>query len=270
MDSKINFNDHAYMVAQKADEATSRLARIMPNTGCAKSKRRKLLASVTQSILMYGAPVWARHIRRKGWEILNKTNRRMRLKVITAYRTVAKEAVEVLVGMPPTELQAEYRRSMSIVEERKNAEEKMILKWQARWEGGERGRWTRKLIKDVGKWHRRKHGTVDFHLTQALTGHGCFPEYLKRFVNADSEECWFCGHEVDDAFHTLFECDAWAEQRKTCSLTLGKEISPDNLVRMMLDSADKWNAITKYVNEVLKAKEEEERRIEREIDIVII
>lgn len=81
------------------------------------------------------------------------------------------------------------------------------------------------MITDVGSWHRRKHGAVNFHLTQALTGHGCFPEYLKRFRKKDSEECWFCEHAVDDVYHTLFTCDAWAERRRTCSSTVGEEIT---------------------------------------------
>lgn len=57
---------------------------------------------------MYGAPVWVKHMSRKGWEILDKTNRRMGLRVIVAYRIVAKEAVEVLAGMQTPELLAEY------------------------------------------------------------------------------------------------------------------------------------------------------------------
>ncbi|XP_025191832.1 uncharacterized protein LOC112592069 [Melanaphis sacchari] len=101
---------------------------------------------------------------------------------------------------------------------------------------------------------------VDFHLTQALTGHGCFPDYLLRFGKADSEVCWFCGHARDDATHTLFECDAWAERRRTCCIMIGEEITADNLVQIMLDSEERWNVIHRFVKEVLKAKEEEERR----------
>lgn len=169
--------------------------------------------------------------------------------------------------MPPPGILAEYRRNMNVAEGKQEAEERIIREWQTRWEGGEGGRWTRKLIKDIGSWHRRKHGSVDFHLTQALTGHGCFPKYLKIFGKADSEKCWFCRHIKDDAAHTLFVCDAWAERRRICSLTVGEEISPDNLARIMLDSADKWETVNKYANEVMKAKEEEERRRERETNV---
>lgn len=48
MNSKLVFDDHEYIVTQKADEVTSRLTRIMSNTGGASSHKRKLLASVTK------------------------------------------------------------------------------------------------------------------------------------------------------------------------------------------------------------------------------
>lgn len=264
LDSKLKFDEHARVAANKADEATNRLTRIMPNTGGAKSHRRKLLASVTQSIMLYGAPVWAKHMGRKGWNILDKSNRKMGLRVVAAYRTVSKEAVEVIACMPPPELIAEYRRSIHVAEERQGAEEKMIQAWQARWDRGEKGRWTYKLITDIRSWYKRRHGNIDFHLTQALTGHGCFQAYLKRFGKTNSEACVFCAHPADDVLHTLFECDAWEERRRTCCIMIEADISPENLVKFMLSSPEKWDTISKFINEVLKKKEEEERRRQRE------
>jgi len=72
---------------------------------------------------------------------------------------------------------------------------------------------------------------------------------------------------VDDAAHTLFECDAWEGRRRICSLTVGYEISLENLIKIMLESEEKWETITKYISEVMKLKEVEERRREREINI---
>lgn len=43
---------------------------------------------------------------------------------------------------------------------------------------------------------------------------------------------------------------------------------PGNLVRLMLNSEVKWNAIGKDTHEILKTKEEEERRREQEIYII--
>lgn len=264
LDRKLRFVEHARMVADKADEATRKLARILPNTGGAKFYKRKLLATVTQSILMYGAPAWAKEMGKEGWSILDRSNRKIGLRVITAYRTVSKEAVEVISGMPPSELIAQYRRSMQLAEERQDAEEKLLRSWQSRWETSEKGRWTHKLIPDIKKWYKRKHGMVDFHITQVLTGHGCFAAYLKRFGKTDSEECWFCRHSTDDASHTLFECDAWAERRRRCCMLVREEIHPENLVTIMLSEKENWEAVSRYINSVMSAKEEEERKRERE------
>ena len=60
----------------------------------------------------------------------------------------------------------------------------------------------------------KKHGEIGFYLTQAMTSHGCFNEYLKRFNIKDEEACDYCGSPVDDAEHTLFACDKWSVARE--------------------------------------------------------
>lgn len=104
---------------------------------------------------------------------------------------------------------------------------------------------------------------MDFHLTQGLTGHECFAAYIKRFGKSNSAACWFCGHHTDDVEHTLFECDAWAAKRRICNLTVEEELDGKNLVDTMLSGRRNWDAVRQYVNEVMKAKEDEERRRER-------
>lgn len=53
---------------------------------------------------------------------------------------------------------------------------------------------------------------MSFHLTQLMTGHGCFGKFLHRMEKRPDPSCDFCGKE-DDAFHTLRECPAWDSQR---------------------------------------------------------
>lgn len=74
----------------------------MPNIrGAARATRRKLLASVPQSIMLYGAPVWAEHMGQK-WIMLDRSNRKIGLRVLAAYRMIPKSATEVLSGMMAT------------------------------------------------------------------------------------------------------------------------------------------------------------------------
>lgn len=263
LDRELKFEEHARMVASRADDVTRRLTQIMPNTGGAKATRRKLLATVPQSIMLYGAPVWANHMGRKGWIMLDRSNRKIGLRVLAAYRTVSKPAVEVLSGMPPPDLMAEYRRGTRIAEEKEGAEDRMMQEWQSRWDQADTGKWTHRLIPDIRTWSRRRHGMMDYHLTQAFTGHGCFSSYLHRFGKLESSTCVFCGNRNDDAEHTLFECAAFHAQRRNLEMTTGSQLAPGNMVNNILNSKANWEATSTYITTILKHKEEEERERQR-------
>lgn len=48
----------------------------------------------------------------------------------------------------------------------------------------------------------RKHGSMSYHLSQIMTGHGCFGWFLLRIGRCATSSCDFCGEE-DNAMHTL-------------------------------------------------------------------
>jgi len=219
--------------------------------------------------MLYGASVWARHMGRKGWTTLDKSNRKIGLRVIAAYRTASKSAVEVLAGLPPTELMAEYRRSTAKAEDKEAAKSRMMQEWQSRWDRADTGRWTYKLIPYLKRWHERKHGLMDYHLTQAFTGHGCFSSYLHRFGKLASPACLFCEDPNYDVKHTVFECDAFYMQRRSIEMTIGKELTPENIVEFMLTSEANWEVVRTHVTKILKRKEEEERERQKQIVVVV-
>ena len=64
---------------------------------------------------------------------------------------------------------------------RKDGRRRLVEKWQMRWHGDQTGRWTYRLILELATWLNRKHGKFGFYLAQALSGHGCFNAYLRRF-----------------------------------------------------------------------------------------
>ena len=86
----------------------------------------------------------------------------------------------------------------------KDGRSRLVGKWQTRWHGDQSGRWTHCLIPELTTWLDRKHGQVGFYLAQALSGHGCFNAYLKRFKKRDDESYRYCGSLVKNAEHTLF------------------------------------------------------------------
>jgi hypothetical protein len=228
----------------------------MPNISAAKARKRRLLSNVVHSILLYGAPVWAQDMSKSGWTALLKIQRRICLRVASAYCTVSGEALGVLSGIPPLDIMATERRN--IHDHRGNQQtEEALHTWQTRWNNSPKGRWTYSLIRDLNTQTKRKHGTTNFHLTQVLSGHGCFAEYLHSFGKLNSPECWYCGHPSDDAMHSIFICDAWHQIRNQTEVTLGIKLNPDNMVTCMLSSTRSWNIIDNMVYTIMTKKEKE-------------
>ena len=50
------------------------------------------------------------------------------------------------------------------------AREESLNEWQKRWVASPNARWTHMLIPDIRIWLQRKHGDIDFYISQLLTG----------------------------------------------------------------------------------------------------
>ncbi|XP_030746630.1 uncharacterized protein LOC115875348 [Sitophilus oryzae] len=55
---------------------------------------------------------------------------------------------------------------------------------------------------DLEVWISQCNGDVDYYVTQALSGHGCFNKYLHKYPRSETAVCLYCSEE-DDAKHTL-------------------------------------------------------------------
>jgi hypothetical protein len=182
------------------------------------------------------------------------------------YRTTSIDVLLLISDIPPIDLLALERTEVE--EARRNgkhlgiakAEARTTLenKWQDRWSNTEKEEWTRKLIPDLRPWLRRKHGEITYHLTQDLTGHGCFPAYLNRFGLLQSAECCFCGHHTDYSHHTLFKCDTWHQKRRILHSEIG-DITSDNMESNMMVSKSKWKMVEDFVTEITKKKDDERK-----------
>ena len=139
--------------------------------------------ATTNSILLYGAEIWADAMKvNKYKKRMVAVQRRGALRVACAYRTVSEEAVAVIAGTIPIDLLARERKQI-------------YDSWHERWRTATKGRWTYLLIHDITKWLGREYGEVNFYLTQFLTGHGYFRYYLFKLGNVSTPECKYCGHE---------------------------------------------------------------------------
>ncbi|KAJ8911231.1 hypothetical protein NQ315_014943 [Exocentrus adspersus] len=197
------------------------------------SRKREMLYNVVQSILVYGAPIW-----HGGTE--QQRNRKMLIRVASAYRTVSTRALQVITGIIPIELIIEerqilYHREDGSTEAAKREErENTIQKWQDIWNQTEDvAQWTKQLIPQVDDWLKCRHRKTDYYLSQILTGHGSFTAYTNRIGKTDSDACRYCSG-IDTTAHTLFECPRWQIERNRVNAVIGSDLSTENIVRFML------------------------------------
>lgn len=262
LDSRLNFNAQLRHAAMKAAKITASLGRLMANIGGPLHSKRRLMMSATQSVLLYGCEIWADSIRNEcRRRILSTAQRTAALRVSSAYRTVSEVAILVISRVIPIDLLARERKM--IWDLQKNGREinhecirmQTLQEWQGRWSRERYGRWTAILIPDVISWYRIEHGETNYYLTQLLSGHGYFQEYLHRMGKTESPRCIYGDGRIDDAQHTFFECPRWREERHVLERDLNVEaVTTENFQGIMMSSASNWTCMATFARRLLLTK----------------
>nr|CAI5852388.1 unnamed protein product [Callosobruchus analis] len=266
LDERLTYGEHIKATISKAERCVTALSRIMPNVGGPGSHKRQLLYTVVQSTLLYGAPVWKKAMDTKLHSSkMLRIQRKMLLRVTSAYRTTSAEALQVISGTIPIDLLAEERwRLFNSIDSntplvRKAAREETISNWQRRWENNTtNAQWTKRLIPSISRWLKCKHRVLDYHLTQLLTGHGCFELYAKRFGKASDDTCLYC-LQADSPEHTLLHCVRWRGVREEVIETLGIPFTLDNLTDIMTQHPRHWTLIRNMAKTIMSRKETDKR-----------
>ncbi|XP_058811202.1 uncharacterized protein LOC131676090 [Topomyia yanbarensis] len=102
IDDRLNFNTQVDYACEKAAKAIYVLGRIIPNNAGPSSSKRRPLASVSSSIVMYGGPVWVAALKTQRNRVkLSNTFRFVAKWSASTYRTISPEEVCVIAGMIP-------------------------------------------------------------------------------------------------------------------------------------------------------------------------
>ena len=258
IDTRLTFKEHLYSMSKKAAKVVAAVSRLMPNSKGPRQSKRRLLATVASSVILYGAPVWAKAMETKTYgKSIRSVYRLSALRVVSAFRTVSTDAVCVVANMPPLDLVARERQQKYLKLE-VGEEQGLVACWQTRWDLSQKGRWTYRLIPNIRTWITRGHGEVDYYLTQLLTGHGCYRARLFQFNYEDDPHCTNCWEHLEDVEHVFFHCPRFDMEREELRETIG-DVVPETIVGYMLQSTENWKAVVRYATAVLK----ELRRIER-------
>ena len=210
-------------------------------------------------------------------QLLRRVQRRMALRVIRAYRTVSTETAITLAGMIPfdhlaraySEAYWESRDSSTSTQDplanQESPKERAIRRARTRWkqELTSRAAEKRAIGAILPKWEEAGPGALTYKITQILTGHGCFGEYLRRTGAEKTASCHHCDAELDTAQHTLAECRAFEEQRRRLIGVIGRSLTPAVIVDAILTDDTRKEAVTTFCEEVISLKEAAER--DREI-----
>ncbi|CAH2104597.1 unnamed protein product [Euphydryas editha] len=106
------------------------------------------------------------------------------------------------------------------------------------------------------RWMSRKRKP----LTQVLTGHGCFGDYLCRMAQREPKtECHDCGAAMDSAEHTLVVCPRRAALRQSLTSVLGRNLSLPSIIIAMLGDDESCKAMVSFCETVMSQKEADER-----------
>ncbi|CAB0041375.1 unnamed protein product [Trichogramma brassicae] len=162
------------------------------------------------SPIRYGAPIWSTATKKRAYiRQAEAAHRRACLRVIGDRPHVSYEATYVLAGIPPLALLADERTRL-YGRRRKDAKDEERLatlsKWQEAWDQSTKARWTHRLIPNIRVWIERRHGELNDHLTQLLTGHGFFKHHSRRYDHNHSAQCPVCPSSIENAEHVFYHC----------------------------------------------------------------
>lgn len=109
------------------------------------------------------------------------------------------------------------------------------------------------------EWCGRSYGAVTYHMSQIVTGHGCFNAFLHHIKKVDSPACAHCDGKYDDAQHTLEYCPEWRDWRTSLITALDPDLSLPTIIGQVVVDKLKWRAFSTFCGEVLTRKEAAEQ-----------
>ncbi|XP_041781978.1 uncharacterized protein LOC121598770 [Anopheles merus] len=147
---------------------------------------------------------------------------------------------------------------------RQEEKETSLQLWQQQWDDVAANnnsrylRWAHRQVPDVRLWTGRKHGEVDFYLSQVLkilSGHAFVHEFLHVFGFAPSPDCPRCAGSVETVAHVMFECPRFADVRAEYL----QGVDEHNLGSRLLESAEWWDRIQQAARRIFSVLQEDWR-----------
>ncbi|KAL4101171.1 hypothetical protein QTP88_021192 [Uroleucon formosanum] len=260
LDSRRNFWAHVCGVAGKSDTLYSRLrAASSADWGLRQSTSAVIYRAVFLPRITYAAEIWSKGVlTARARKLLGSKQRRALLSLTGAYRTTSTDALQVVAGQLPLDLEIRWhvvrinRKAGLISEEQMTSQWDRILDvWQDRWDSSDKGRWTYSLLPDI----RRRLDLpleVDHYVCQFLTGHGDFNAKLESFALRGSGMCR-CETEDETVDHVLYRCPLLSDERARVIRLIGEDVWPCP-TKVFLDIRSNYCALRRFARVAIEAK----------------
>ena len=134
--------------------------------------------------------------------------------------------------MPPTILLAQPRKRM-----RKKVSTQMAGNM-------DKGKWSHRPIQDVKKWISRKHGEVNYYLTQFLSGHGGYRRYLHRFRLDNSPKYQSCTYKEETVEHIVCDYSRFAVHWRIIEEVIAMQTSSETIVDEIKADEEVWTVVS--------------------------
>lgn len=105
---------------------------------------------------------------------------------------------------------------------------------------------------------KREHVEMNYYLTLAFTGNGCFKVYFKWFMIANTAVFTVGQRTINYAMNRFYACIAWHTERQLINEYLGVKLLTNNMIKETLRSTEKQGGV-EYVGEIMKKKEEDSK-----------
>ena len=263
-DRNLSFAAHIKQAVEKANKAVKNLSILLPKTHGPEEGKRRILGHVAQSVVLYGVEAWYKALEVQKYRlIIERLQRRICLLINRGYRTIGLESARVISGVIPFKILVEERLRGQNKNKKENRDV-TLNDWQKQWSEYTGSGWTKMIINNIKTWVERKHGGSSYHITQFLSGHGCFMKYLYAIKKVQTPYCLYCEEEEENtAEHTFFRCHFWKIFHERANKKIKCEITTENVMDKMVETEENWKIIKSWIEEVLKRKEEDQRRKER-------
>ncbi|XP_064072811.1 uncharacterized protein LOC113403591 [Vanessa tameamea] len=135
---------------------------------------------------------------------------------------------------------------------KRNIREKTLDEWNRRYQSGGTASVTRAFFPDAVKAYKMiRNIKPQGYLTQMLTGHGGFSDYLFRFKCRESPSCLCDPQAVESTLHCLLECPIHQNDRFNLEQKTGVKLDKSNLPDL-IDNKEHSTDFMRYCEKICK------------------